>query len=92
MNFQISDKVVCVDDSLNSMATEFHNPNGHVVKGEIYVVTGLDDGENGEGLFLVGKPTMWRDIETSWRMARFRRLEDIKALAKISKRTGIPIE
>lgn len=98
MNFQISDKVVCVDDKPKTFKIYphlFSIPCGFVRAGEVYVVSGLSSTPKGVvTLILVGKPAIyihaqWKDM--GWGAHRFRRLEELKDEARASKKTVLPI-
>lgn len=93
-NFQISDKVVCVD-AVPGMATingEYQFPNGYIRHGEVYTVCGISEEQFREGfrwrLFLTGKPAVGRKTnrDRRWRLSRFRKLEDIREERRIAAR------
>lgn len=82
MNFDINDKIVCVDDrqtaSSGFTSADYVFPNGMVVEGESYVVCGFVDyshAGNRTGLLLTGKPmhaASGNQRCPGWNPARFR--------------------
>lgn len=79
--FQVSDKVVCVDDSPGRSCRE-----KHLVLGMIYVIEGFNDkGPNDFGLWLTGQPKPWL-------ATRFRKLSDIKAENALKNKQTEPVK
>ncbi len=84
MNFNISDKVVCIDDTPGVRPYQYHYPNGFVKKGQVYCVESVLEYRFTEGvllsLFIVGCPRFWKvtGANIPWAARRFRKLEDIK--------------
>lgn len=77
--FDVSQKVVCVDDKFSRKLHLFDLPNGPVVLGETYVVE-QDMGVismGGWGIKLAGKPVFWKEDgeEVGWDVRSFKRLE-----------------
>lgn len=79
--FNISDKVVCIDDSPPRVTSL---PNS-LKKGMIYVVRGGREMVDGWGIFLVGinGETIPGFGESGWCPHRFRKLDDIKEANRI---------
>lgn len=93
MNFQISDKVVCVDDKPGPFSHQYVYANGYVKKDEVYTVEEvviqygrLINGGKGhwDSLLLVGKPSfnLKSGNIVGFSTRRFRRLQDLKNEAK----------
>lgn len=80
MNFQVSDKVVCVDDADQGHSEYWNN---HIKKGAIYVVRACWISENKRLPIcsLVGQPDAFTPSGKlcGWRIERFRKLSDLKA-------------
>ena len=76
--FEVSDKVVCVDDQ-----PPIHPVGYKLKKGTVYVVESIDsvpDGRGDFGLFLTGVPNFRMGNRLiPWRSTRFRKLSEIKA-------------
>lgn len=73
--FQVSDKVVCVDDSASSITGD--RP---LKKGVVYVVEatdGVPDKDGNEGIWPVGIRTLTPLV--GWSARRFRKLSEVKA-------------
>lgn len=90
MDFKISDKVVCVDDTLKDAKdpNAFHVPNGFIKKGELYVVAEILEvpARWRFNLRLVGMPAFYLYYDGSdwgYQFWRFRRLEELKEEAKL---------
>lgn len=75
-DFQANDKVVCVDDK--GVRTRTHvRPSGVVKRGQIYFVLSVIN--DGRGLVILGKPTLWKGaLEIGWKRERFRKLGEVK--------------
>lgn len=89
MSFNISDKVVCVDDkNWRHQHLDIEQPNGLPVKGCVYCVSGM---RNSEAVTLVGLPGIHRPtgIDIGYMPSRFRLLSEIKAAnaARIASHT-----
>lgn len=87
----ISDKVVCVDDTpiptqRKSTIHDYWMPDGMIRKGEVYCVSGvIHHPTTGlTGIVIVGKPLMGRGAdgsfskETGWSPHRFRKLGEVR--------------
>lgn len=90
MNFNISDKVVCIDDTPRHGTIEglYEFPNGFVVKDEIYcveevVTIDFNNLPSCVCLKLVGKPIFSRIGEVeAWPHNRFRKLNQVSQTEK----------
>lgn len=78
MNLQISDKLICVDDSPTIFRTR------PLKRGTVYVVRGID---TADGIRVVGitLPIFRDGTEWAFRPSRFRRLADVQAEAKFMR-------
>lgn len=88
MNFKVSDRVVCVRDHV-SKRNVFEHPNGMIVRGQTYVVSGIYHAPNGIGLRIVGLPSFYipsrTGIDVGWHHLRFRLLEEVQLIASVLK-------
>jgi len=103
MNFQISDKVVCVDDSPSPFADAYTYPQGHVKRGTVYTVSSTEEiiGSLVKGgawgtwvaLNLVGCNALHKrtGLLTGWCSERFRRLEELKDEARARNTEHSPV-
>lgn len=95
MNFQISDKVVCVDavPRAATLRGEWEFPNGFIKHGEVYTVHLIAEESFRSGsivrLHIVGKPAIWRanGQQYGWHQYRFRRPQDLKGEAKTASKS-----
>jgi hypothetical protein len=90
MTFEISEKVVCVDDKLREPL-----PDGCVMVGlgRTYVVRGTGDApvHDGPVVYLVGVINPTTDgSEYGYKACRFRRLSDMQLEAAVKQWRGIP--
>lgn len=103
MNFQVSDKVVCVDDDFNVTGEEFWTrPNGKPKKDTVYVVSRvvylkcIFEGarhENLPMLVIVGLPSIcsWTNKDDGFVARRFRKLDEIKEKNRLKQLQSQPI-
>jgi hypothetical protein len=89
MNFQVSDKVVYVDDSPPKFPLHHWDcPNGIPVLGQVYTVRGLNIASDGLlGLKLVGLLCLMAKTgrEVGFLASRFRKLEEVQLIARVLK-------
>lgn len=98
MNFQVSDKVVCVDGVPGRGTIEglYRFPGGYLKQGGIYSVQNISERTDIDGdrirVHLVGVPAI--DVrdgeEVGWCPSRFRRLEDLRAEARARQQQPQP--
>jgi hypothetical protein len=76
--FNISDKVVCVDDSHFLHADISFLPGGTVVKGGVYCVERM---RTSKSVLIVGKPAIHSEdgYDLGWLPSRFRKLSEVQA-------------
>ena len=85
MSFNVSDKVVCVDDTPALDGHRFWTPKGFVKCGAVYVVAGSVETGRGPGILIVGLPSyevIRADgvaTENGWNPSRFILLSKAKA-------------
>lgn len=87
MNFQISDKVVCINDTPisqfdGSSRLGYSLPGGMIKKGMIYVISGFTQSRPAgtfKGVAIVGKPVFrGSGPDLGWHPNRFRLISEIQ--------------
>lgn len=91
--FQISDKVVCVDDGPVDPEKVMAMPLQHVERGIVYVVRDIRhaDGPEGYAIYLTGIQggTWYNGDEAGWRPSRFRKLSEVQAENELRRTVGV---